>query len=226
VARSDLAVVLNAAELRTETAFRFGSRESGAWRFGRLVEPPRVSEAVAASAAFPVLLPAFDVSMTFTMKGEEKRHRVMLTDGGVYDNLGITCMLPGKSAEFSTNAHPVDFIIACDAGPGTPSGGRRPYQWGSRMMAAVLTMHRRTQSLSQDLLHRMAANKEIEGFLYPYLGQIDARLPHRPTDLVSREETIDYPTNFSPMSATNLALLSRRGEQLTAILLDCYASRL
>lgn len=226
VARPDLAVVLNAAELRTETAFRYGSRESGAWRFGRLIDTPSVSQAVAASAAFPVLLPAFDRTLAFEKKGVETRHRVMITDGGVYDNLGITCMLPGKSSEFSTNAFPVDFIIACDAGPGTPSGSRKPYFWASRMVATMFTIHRRTQSLSQDLLHRMAAAGEIKGFLYPYLGQLDERLPHKAEDLVTREEIVDYPTNFSPMSETNLTLLSRRGEQLTRILLDCYAPHL
>lgn len=226
VARPGLAVVLNAAELRTETAFRFGSRESGAWRLGRVVETASVAQAVAASAAFPVLLPAFDRTLAFERKGVETRHRVMITDGGVYDNLGITCMLPGKSSEFSTNAFPVDFIIACDAGPGTPSGSRKPFFWASRMVATMFTIHRRTQSLSQDLLHRMAATGEIKGFLYPYLGQLDERLPYKPQDLVARDEIIDYPTNFSPMSQSNLALLSRRGEQLTRILLDCYAPNL
>jgi NTE family protein len=226
VARPDLAVVLNAAELRTETAFRYGSRESGAWRFGRLVNTPMVSQAVAASAAFPVLLPAFDQTLAFEKQGVETRHRVMITDGGVYDNLGITCMLPGKSSEFSINAYPVTFIIACDAGPGTPSGSRRPYFWASRMVATMFTIHRRTQSLSQDLLHRMAATGEIAGFLYSYLGQLDERLPHKPQDLVTREKVVDYPTNFSPMTRANLDLLSRRGEQLTRILLDCYASHL
>jgi len=226
VARPGLIVVLNAAELRTETAFRFGSRESGAWRFGRLIDTPFVSQAVAASAAFPVLLPAFDRTLSFEKKGVETRHRVMITDGGVYDNLGISCMLPGKSSEFSTNAFPVDFIIACDAGPGTPSGNRKPIFWASRMVATIFTIHRRTQSLSQDLLHRMTETGEIRGFLYPYLGQLDERLPHRPQDLVTRDEIIDYPTNFSPMSKGNLNKLSQRGEQLTRILIDCYAPHL
>src|SRR6185295_6422368 len=36
VARPELSVVINAAELRTETAFRYGSVESGCWRFGRV----------------------------------------------------------------------------------------------------------------------------------------------------------------------------------------------
>jgi NTE family protein len=223
VGRQGLSVVINAAELRTETAFRYGSLESGCWRFGRLTERPRVATAVAASAAFPAALPALDHFLTFTKNGVETRHRVIITDGGVYDNLGVTCMLPGRSSHFSTNAVPVDFIIACDAGQGMPSGARRPAFWMSRMLATVLTIHRRTQTMTQNMLHRMVANGEIQGFLMPYLGQQDSALSIRPADLVSRDQVADYPTNFNPMSKMNIHKLSKRGEQLTRCLVDIHA---
>lgn len=226
VGRPELSVVINAAELRTETAFRYGSVESGCWRFGRLTETPRVATAVAASAAFPALLPALDQYLTFTKSGVETKHRVIITDGGVYDNLGVSCMLPGRSSEFNTNAFPVDFIIACDAGQGMPSGARRPTFWMSRMLATVVTTHRRTQTMTQNLLHRMAASGEIQGFLMPYLGQRDCALPVRPADLVSRDQVVDYPTNFNPMSESNVDKLSKRGEQLTRFLVDIYAPKL
>lgn len=226
VRRSALKVVLNAAELRTETAFRFGSEESGCWRFGRLVEPQRIATAVAASAAFPAFLPAIDRRLSFQKKGETKTQRVLITDGGVYDNLGISCMLPGRTGEHSTNAYPVEFIIACDASQGQPPGTRRPYFWGSRMLATIFTIHRRVQSMTQDLLHRMAASGEIRGFLMPYLGMLDDRLPNRPEDLVPREEVVDYPTDFNPMSNADIARISKRGEQLTRILLEEYAPHL
>ena len=147
----------------------------------------------------------------------------MITDGGVYDNLGISCLLPGRSTVFSTNAFQIDFIIACDAGQGTPSGIAKPYLWGSRMLTTVNTIHRRTHTLSYDLLHRMAANDEIKGFILPYMGQIDERLPYRPPNLVPRSKTFDYPTDFSPMSKANIQSISQRGEQLTRLLLDFYA---
>jgi len=223
VARKDLDVVLNAAELSTGTAFRFGSKETGAWRYGRLVgAPPHVSKAVAASACYPALLPSFDEFLTFEKDGKKKRYRVMLTDGGIYDNLGITCLLPGRSAKFSTNVSDIGFIIACDAGQGMPSGLARPYLWSSRMLMTVSTIHRRTHSLSYELLHRMKGTGQIKGFLLPYLGQIDERLPYIPGDLVRRQETFDYPTDFSAMKEADIARLSLRGEQLTRILLEYY----
>jgi NTE family protein len=224
--RREVSVVINAAELRTETAFRFGSVESGCWRFGRLTETPRIATAVAASAAFPAFLPALDQYLTFTKNDVETKHRVIITDGGVYDNLGVSCMLPGRSSEFSTNAFPVDFIIACDAGLGMASGARRPIFWMSRMLATVLTIHRRTETMTQNLLHRMAASGEIQGFLMPYLGQRDSALPVPPADLVTRDQVFDYPTNFNPMSKANIDKLSKRGEQLTRCLVDTYAPEL
>ena len=226
VRRANLAVVLNAAELRTETAFRFGSTESGCWRFGRLIDAPKVATAVAASAAFPAMLPAIDRRLEFELKGVLSTHRAIITDGGVYDNHGVSCMLPGRSSDFSTNALPVDFVIACDAGAGIPTGVRRPYFWPARMLATITTIHRRTQTMSQNLLHRMAASREIQGFIMPFLGQNDANLPYRPGDLVTRAETFDYPTDFFPMSKTNIEKLAKRGEQLTAVLIDAYAPHL
>jgi NTE family protein len=226
VARKNLAVVLNAAELRTETAFRFGSAESGCWRFGRLVDIPKVATAVAASAAFPAMLPTIDRRLEFTHKGKRATHRAIITDGGVYDNHGVSCMLPGRSSEFSTNALPIDFVIACDAGAGIPTGSRRPYFWPARMTATITTIHRRTQTMSQNLLHRMAANGEIQGFIMPYLGQNDSKLPYQPGDLVRREETFEYPTDFFPMSKKNIDKLAKRGEQLTSVLIDAYAPNL
>lgn len=226
VVRPGLTVVLNATELRTGTAFRFGSKESGTWRLGRLREKPTVARAVAASAAFPALLPCLDLALEFELHGVVDTRRVIITDGGVYDNLGISCMLPGRSEAFSTNAHTVDFIIACDAGQGMPTGAAKPFAWGSRMLATIGTIHRRTQTQAYDLLHRMTANREIAGFMLPYLGQIDARLPYAPSDLIKREAVMDYPTDFSPMSNANIEMLAGRGEQLCRIMIESYAADL
>ena len=54
VARDSLDIVVNATELRTASAFRFGSRQSGCWRFGTIdPEDALVADAVTASAAYP-----------------------------------------------------------------------------------------------------------------------------------------------------------------------------
>ena len=229
VKRDGVNVVINATELQTGTAFRFGSKESGCWRFGLLEgDDPLVSKAVAASAAFPALLPSFDLLERFKKNGSSCQRRVIITDGGVYDNLGISCMLPGRDPQFSTNVFQVDYIICCSAGAGQSAGGVQPYTWGSRMVKSMTTIHSRTHSLSYDLLHRLSElgktepQRGIRGFILPYLGQKDESLPLIPDGFVSRDQTYDYPTDFSPMSLENIHLLSKRGEQLTRLLVEQY----
>ena len=55
-----------------------------------------------------------------------------------------------------------------------------------------------------------------------YLGQQDTKLPWIPSDLIRRDEVRHYPTDFAPMSAKNLELLVKRGEQLTHVIVDHY----
>ena len=219
-----LDVVINATELRTGTAFRFGSRVTGASRVGVVSEPPRVALAVAASAAYPALLPALDLEFDFQHRdGKSARRRVLLTDGGVYENLGTACMEPGRSDEVSTHVYAPDYIIACDAGAGVVDGSAIPYWWPTRMLTAFETVFRRVQNDTRRRLHDHVASGDLKGFVYPYIGQFDDRLPWKPPDLVSRASVIDYPTDFSPMSEANLALLAGRGEQLTRALLSHHA---
>jgi NTE family protein len=76
-------LVINATELRTGSAFRFGTLESGSWRWGRLHRnDASVAHAVAASAAYPLFLPGFDETLTFEKDGALRNDRVVLTDGG------------------------------------------------------------------------------------------------------------------------------------------------
>lgn len=222
VKRKDLEIVINASELRTQSAYRFGSLESGCWRYGTLTEDTKVSKAVAASAAFPAMLPALDEQRRYIKRGETASHRTIVSDGGVYDNLGTSCLVPKRDSEFSTNVTEVDFIIACVAGTGVPDGSDLPYLWSSRMISTINTIHRRTHSMTFDLLHRLKENGEIKGFILPYLGQNDRALPCPPADLVPRDSTYDYPTDFDPISQGDLELLTKRGEQLTRNLIETY----
>ncbi|WP_031553075.1 patatin-like phospholipase family protein [Parvularcula oceani] len=221
VARPDLTVVFNATELRTLSAFRYASFGTRSWRYGDVAERDfSVGEAVAASAAFPLLLPSLDEELVFLKDGERRAHRVVITDGGVYDNLGIQPLLPGRDRRVSGPSTSVDFIICCNAGEGLASGDSIPYTFLSRLRASFLAVHRRQENLSQNLLHRMAASGELSGFLLPYLGQQDSRLKFAPADLVPREDVADYPVDFSAMPEAYIDALSRRGEQVTHAVIE------
>ena len=221
-------VVINACELRTGSAFRFGSSESGCTRYGKLVDNAvPVAEAVAASAAYPVLLPALDVRMRFrSWKGEIRDERVLLTDGGVYDNLGTTCLEPGRKSRHSTNVHPVDYIISCDAGQGVLDKDAWPLWWPSRMKRSFESLYRKVQDAEKSNLHDHVAAGTIKGFAMPFLGMFDGNLPVRPPGLVTRSEVVGYRTDFSPMSDEDLSRLTRRGEQLTRAVIEHHCPEL
>jgi NTE family protein len=223
--RGDIDVVVNACELRSGSAFRFGSRESGCWRYGRLAtnDPIEVAHAVAASAAYPALLPALDRTMTFISRtGAEILRRVLLTDGGIFDNLGTSCLEPGRDEEISTNVFHPEYIIACDAGPGLFADEALPYWWPTRMIRAFDSVFRKATNAAYARLHRFAAMGAIKGFVHAYLGQRDAALPYRPANLVPREVVMAYPTDFAPMADEDIQRLTERGEQLTRLLIEHY----
>lgn len=218
--RGNVNVVFNSCELRTGTAFRFGNRESGNWRLGKLVNNSiPVAHAVAASAAYPALLPSIDEKATVVKDGHRYEERVVLTDGGIYDNLGVTCMEPERSPDFGFNTYRPSYIICCDAGHGQFDGSEIPFWWPSRMKRSFESVFRKAQDSTRHRLHSYGAQASFRGFILSYLGQQDDRLPHTPPDLVRRQEVSGYPTDFSPMPSDMIRLLSLRGEQLTRLLL-------
>ena len=224
--RCDIGAVINACDLRTGSAARFGSRESGIWRLGRIIEPLSVATAAAASAAYPLLLPSLDRRYRFERRdGTQTTERVILTDGGVFDNLGITCLEPGRAEKYSYNVYRVDYIISCDAGRGLLADAF-PVGPAARLARAFEATHRKLQDSARGRLHALRASGEIRGFVMPYLGQQDDKLPRVPRDLVSRERVVGYPTNFAAMPQRDLDALRLRGEQLTRILIDRWCPEL
>jgi NTE family protein len=215
-------LVINATELRTGSAFRFGTMESGSWRWGKLHRNEvSVAHAVAASAAYPLFLPAFDETLTFDKDGALSSARVLLTDGGIYDNLGLGCLWPDRSPDVSLNVIPVDTIICCSAGYGLRQEPPSQFVF-ARMLSVFSAVFDRAQNAATHRLHEAQRSGKIRRFIFPYLGQQDRQLPNPPADLVRREEAHAYPTDFSAMPEEWIDRLSLRGEQLTLCLARAY----
>jgi NTE family protein len=219
-------LVINATELRTGSAFRFSANESGSWRWGKIHNPNvSVAHAVAASAAYPLFLPAFDQTFTFEKNGELTLGRVVLTDGGVYDNLGLGCLWPDRSQDISLNVIPVDTIICCSAGYGLRHDPPSQFLF-ARMTNVFSTIFDRAQNASMHRLHEAKQFGKIKHFILPYLGQQDRELPNLPANFVRRERVYSYPTDFNPMTEEWMERLISRGEQLTMCLARTYLSHL
>jgi len=215
-------LVINATELRTGSAFRFGTMESGSWRWGKLHgNRVSVAHAVASSAAYPLFLPAFDETLTFEKDGALKNSRVILKAGGIYDNLGLGCLWPDRSPDVSLNVIPVDTIICRSAGYGLRQDPPSQFIF-ARMLSVFSAIFDRAQNASMHRLHEAQRTGQIKGFVFPYLGQQDRQLPNPPADLVRREEAHAYPTDFNAMFGLWIDRLSLRGEQLTLCLARAY----
>ncbi|MAL18647.1 MAG: patatin [Balneola sp.] len=221
--KNDIDVIINACELSTGSAFRFGNRETGNWRFGKVKgNSISLSETVACSAAYPLLLPALDKYYTFQKRDLESDERVFLTDGGVYDNTGVTCFDPDKDSNYSFNSFKPDYIFAFDAGHGIYSKRSSPYYMISRMNQSYQTTFRKRQDGIKKDLHEYLKSGKIDGFIFSYLGQNDNALPYLPANFITNDQVNTYPTDFKAMSEEDIELISGRGEQLTRVLISHY----
>jgi NTE family protein len=91
--------VINATSVQSGVLFRFSKPYMADWRVGRVNKPTvALADAVAASSAFPPVLSPFELDVRdFDWIDEEGndlghgeyRERAVLSDGGVYDNLGL-----------------------------------------------------------------------------------------------------------------------------------------
>ena len=228
VERGPLATVINATELRTGSAFRFGSRESGCWRYGTIpTSNSYVADAVAASAAYPAYLSALDRRYLFADRDGATRHeRVLLTDGGVFENLGTGPMEPDRSSFFSTSVFEPDYILCCDAGTGLFDDARYPTRMPSRIYRTFFAVFRKVQDAARKRLHWLGESGAISGFVLAYLGQQDRALPWFPAGLPGRDEVRHHPTNFAPMADPEIDRLALRGELLTRFLVSYYLPEL
>jgi predicted acylesterase/phospholipase RssA/proteasome lid subunit RPN8/RPN11 len=224
--RGDLPVVFNACDLRTGNAFRYQKGRVGGSAVGASQVDQVLSHAVAASAAFPMLLPAFDEEFEFERKGEKAKRRVVLTDGGVFDNLGISCMEPGRDDRFSEHVFSPQYIICCNAGHGQFDNSHIPYGFYSRIDRSVEVIFKKVQDAAMKRLHHYVASGQVRGFILPYLGQIDRLLPFSMPGLIPRDAVCGYPTDFAAMSDEDIERISKRGEQLTSLLLSYYCPEL
>jgi len=163
--------------------------------------------------------------LTFEKDGALKNSRVILTDGGIYDNLGLGCLWPDRSSDVSLNVVPVDTIICCSAGYGLRQEPPSQFLF-ARMLSVFSAVFDRAQNAAMHRLHEAQRSGRIKFFLFPHLGQQDRQLPNPPPGLVRREETHDYPTNFSAMPEEWIERLSLRGEQLTLCLARAYLPHL
>ncbi len=149
----------------------------------------------------------------------------LLSDGGLYDNLGLSVLEPGRSSAYTPHVYDVRYIVSCDAGRGELRLAT-PHFLPGRLARSFDVVHGRAQNAGRARLHEWTSAGALDGFVMAYLGMRDERLPFPIADLVPRREVVSYPTSFSPMTAAHIGALADRGEQLVRSLLPIYCPEL
>lgn len=222
VTHSGLDTVISATDLATGNAVRFGSSASACSPYGIIRNAVTVAEAVAASAAYPALLPAITRRFEFSNRdGGTSTRTLVMTDGGVYDNLGLSPLWPGRSRAHTPHVYNLDVIIAADAGRGRSRRAAARFM-PQRLRQSFDITYAKTQDAARGNIHQLGRAGELHGFVHAYLGMRDENLPLPVCDLVPRSRVQGYPTNFAAMSRGDLDAVAIRGEQLTRTLVSWY----
>ena len=150
----------------------------------------------------------------------------MLSDGGSFDNLGVTALEPGKSSKISTNVVNIDYLICCDAGTGLYDGTGYPNKLRGRLTGSYETSFRKVQDGTRKRLHMLNEFDQLTRFVMAYLGQKDSALPWIPTGLPLLPKVRNYPTDFKSMTESDIDCLARRGEILMRFLVSYYLPEL
>ena len=109
-------LVITATELAAGRAFRFSRDFMGSWDFGYSPPPShlRVATAVAGSIAAPPLVPSLQLpTADLGLRGAP--NTLTITDGGVYDNLGIEWFQGWSPERRPRQAVPADDLLVINA---------------------------------------------------------------------------------------------------------------
>lgn len=172
-----------------------------------------ISYAVAASSAFPPVFPPLrlDAETYPPAKGVEY---VTLTDGGVYDNMGVNPTL-------RRNRNPLDYVIVSDGGKPFAMD-LQPTESGSIVLKAALDiMMEQIRGLEFDRIeHRHLAKVNA----VPLWFSIDSREGEATAGDASAASSVS--TNLKKLSAEEMTVLARHGGALLQARIDRYAPEL
>ncbi|VVN40466.1 patatin-like phospholipase family protein [Pseudomonas fluorescens] len=210
-------IYLNATNLATGNMFFFVAGGGGLCEMGEhelgVVPAPQfpVCQAVAASSAFPPVFPPLRLdSSTY---GPASVEYVTLTDGGVYDNMGVNPLLRDRNA--------LDYIIVSDGGKPFANNSQ-PTESGAIVLKAALDiMMEQIRGLEFDRLqYRHLAGKGPK----PMWFSIDSRDGEARQGDAAFASAID--TNLRRLSSEEMAVLTRHGASLVKARIAAYAPEL
>lgn len=138
--------VINATSVQSGALFRFSKPYMADWRVGRVNAPTvALADAVAASSAFPPVLSPFQLDVRDLAWVDEQgndlgfgeyRERLVLSDGGVYDNLGL-----------ETAWKACRTVLVSDAGGQMAAEPDPDHDWGRHLFRVLGVIDNQVRSL-------------------------------------------------------------------------------
>lgn len=211
-------VYFNSTNLATGNMFFFVAgggllEEMGEHELG-VVEAPTfpISRAVAASSAFPPVFPPLRLDTDVYGPGQAVEY-VTLTDGGIYDNMGVNPLLRSRNS--------LDYVIVSDGGKPFATDSQ-PTESGAIVLKAGLDiMMEQIRGLEFDRLqHRYLAKVGPK----PLWFSIDSRLGEAKPGDAAFASSIS--TNLNRLSDEEMSVLTRHGAALCKARLEAYAPEL
>jgi NTE family protein len=191
--------VFNTTNMATGNLFRWSSPYAADHRVGRIDRPALgVAEVVAASSAFPPFLsplrippPGTIVAHSTGLPVDDPPSRLWLTDGGVYDNLGMQA-----AQSFHT-------VLASDGGAPLAYASHVGHNWGSQTLRTVGLVYAQVSRLRrhqfvEELLRgeRLGALWTIATRMTDYTAPSVLPCPYSATRVLA-----DLPTRLAKMPA-------------------------
>ena len=163
--------VINATNLQSGRLWRFSKPYMADYLVGLVDRPTvKIADAVAASSAFPPFLSPFHLSVPLdaykTVEGNkltspEYRKKVYLSDGGVYDNLGI-----------ETTWKNFQTILVSDAGGRMGGNAKPPGFWLTHTKHVLDVIDNQVRSLRRKQVVQSFKNGEREGAYWSTYGDL------------------------------------------------------
>jgi len=211
-------LILNASELKTGTNFKFSKNICGSYRVNICFPGLCLSQAVACSAAFPLVFKAKRLRLS-------KNEDVCLTDGGAYDCIGANALMPDKD-EKSILVQNCETVIISDASfPYIENRKGLDSSIITGLYASYSVCANKNRSLIYNKLYLLNKNKEI-----PYLGTIKMDSKHPDINNGWSKDQLKcvtrYKTNFKPVTGEALKFLRKRGNETTRFIITKYLDHL
>lgn len=165
--------VFNASNAQTGSLFRFSKHYMADHRVGMMNDPTiELAVAVAASSAFPPFLspiklnldrPSFRQDPKADLQREPFTSRIILLDGGVYDNLGLETI----QKNYST-------ILVSDAGGKMQPEPKPNFFWGIQAFRVLNMMDNQVRSLrKRDIIDMFTLRNELINHMHETQKTID-----------------------------------------------------